>query len=55
MTSLGRALPVATGKYPAGRPVEGYVQTRSEQCDAACAKSLSVVSKARSGEQGQVG
>jgi len=46
--ALGRALPVATGKYPAGHLGEGYVQTRSGQCDAACAKSLSVVSKVRS-------
>jgi hypothetical protein len=47
-TGSGRAVPAATGKYPAGHLVEGYVQTLSRQCDAACAKSLSVVSKARS-------
>jgi len=44
----GRDLPVATGKYLASHLVEGYVQTRNGQCDAAFAKSLSVVSKVRS-------
>lgn len=48
VAACGRALPVATGKYPVGHLVEGYVQTRSGQCEAACAKSLSVVSKVRS-------